>query len=217
MVARSLILCLVTMVIAVVARAVEPPAKYASPQEVYSAYVKAARENQAKTAWNCLTETHRKYVLFEFAFALGMRRSEVKWLDEHFDEQKSQQWRKQQKLAADAPVPEELMYDDLYASLKDPFVFFERALREMPKDERDEKADTLRDLRIRGTRARGVVTGYIESISSVGGVERHEKTPYDNPVFFHKTEHGWLLDLPTAEEVKAEVDARGPIGPIEVD
>lgn len=166
------------------------------PTKVFASYQKALAANDGKAALALLTERESERVLFEIAFVTGMS-DDGKLLTKHTDPEREQAWRKQH-----GPPKKENTGNYIAATLKDREAFFAEGLTVLKSEPADR--EPLRDVKVNGDRARGVVTRYIHSIQMEGGKRVERREPYDSAIYFSKTDGAWKIDSPTPAEAKAD-------------
>lgn len=193
-----------------------------TPQEVFAAYSTAVRKEQWKEAYAMMTPAYRDFQAFELAFGLGMVGKD-ELIEKHQDPEKLKRLEikaKQQheEALALAEVGKELSDKerverqqegrrDFLKTLKDQEKFYCAAMAAVADLLSDDLPDgKLRNVTNKGDRARGTTTQYIKSIEKKNGKETKRREAYQSPVYFQKHGNQWLLDVPTAEETRRDVD-----------
>jgi hypothetical protein len=184
------------------------------PQEVYAAYQKALTKGDGKAALACLTAEERMLQLYEAGFAASAFDDE-RLIKKHTDIERKDAWLKEHGRPETIQGCQQLFFE----MLRDPDAFYTEAIKLYREQvvAKDVEKEPIRNVKISGNRARGVVTRSTESIRrNASGEQVQIQTRYDSPVYFAKTKEGWKIDTPTKDEAAKEIRRlEGGIEPIE--
>lgn len=163
-----------------------------SPTKVFDAYVQAIHAGEWKRAYACLTPAGQDAELFEFQFQLGAHDSEIP--KRHLVPERVQELEKKPMKELTLEETRTLMV----GLLRDKEAFFVEAASSIAEDfRRTAPRGPLRESKITGNRARGIVTDRIFSSDNDGPLIGY---PYDSPIYFSRGKQGWLIDLSSQEE-----------------
>lgn len=172
---------------------------FASPDAAFKAFGKTFLAKDYQAAWNCLTPNYQDYQAVEAFFALGMKGKEEREVAHKYLKPRSE-WPKE-------PLTDPVKQRTLIASMiaDKAGVFAEHQKLEAEAEHPIDWNEPLRNVVIVQDRAHGVVRRYdVAYIGRPGKTEVVEKTFYDEKIYFQKSATGWLVDLPTAAELKKD-------------
>lgn len=177
----------------------EPVVGFKTPQAVFDAYAAAQSKGDWKTTWECLTPQAQDLEAVEAVFGLAMHSLDD---DKYF----KPGFNKDEQLpegAAESEESEAEQQQQILSMLRDKFTVYAAACDFKAKNlEPDDWTAPLRKLQRNGDRAQGVIMRYQETRRRIGRNAPEEVTrePWEMPIYFQKTNQGWLLDVPTAAE-----------------
>lgn len=176
-----------------------PETKPRTPEQVYADYYKSLQTGDYAMFITCVTPAKGAFVTFEICFGIGMQPGNR--LNEYLDNEFGLDVRRK----AGGELTTEQTHALIVASIKDKRAFFRYVAKEFAKQIKDETAEPLRDIKIKGDRARGVVTHYVEMFRiEKDGPKVESRDKYDSPVYFARTENTWWIDNPTPEEIERD-------------
>lgn len=171
--------------------AVVAPAKsYDSPEGVFTAYRTAVKNEDRETAFDCLTESAVVAEIFELYILARIEGSDA--LDHYTDEE---QLKKLVDKEGD-PNHQQVMRK-FRAVIKDKRECYLDGAKAFSKQiQKRIPEGPLRNPRISGNRAVGVMTRYIETLESNNPNDKPKltRTPYDADIMFVREKSGWRID-----------------------